>query len=83
MARAKRVTVNILCMNVDSDGTPVDGHGEITLDPWYEWDKRRISRNRFCPFDLMSPFRRTVKYSDENRAKVVKCKCHNKWRLKK
>jgi hypothetical protein len=80
----KRITVNVLCLLVDSDGFPVNAHGEPisgNQKPVYEWDKRRVSINRFCPDDMAKPKRRTVQYVDQKTAKAKRCKCHGKVRL--
>ena len=75
----KRITVEILCMVTDSDGTPVNANGDIISGrqkPWFEWDKRRISVNKFCPPDLSNPKRRTVQYLDTKTAEPLRCNCH-------
>jgi hypothetical protein len=78
----KRVTVSIICQIVDSDGMPVNMHGETFGRGWREMlerGKKRISVNRFCPKDLADGYR-VVRYEGKDDS-VVKCRCHKKWRL--
>ena len=80
----KRITVDILCLVVDSDGFPVNMHGEPLnhrQKPFYEWDKRRISANKFCPNNVRISKRRTVHYLDLSTAQPMKCNCHGRMKL--
>ena len=83
----RTITVQMRCMNVDSDGTPMyEGKAlVVTTEP-----KKRAAQN-YCPHDRAVGFR-AVKYRVRlskrpviggDWSQIVRCRCHGLIRLEK
>jgi hypothetical protein len=79
---APRITVTVPCQNVDSDGDPVNQHGETFGRGWQKtitMEKKRMVSSKFCPRDIRAGCR-TAKVSGQKMT-MQKCKCHDRYRL--